>query len=143
MRKVRWIALVVVAATALVAAACTTPPPGGGTTTTINSGPPLAIAGASPTVYEWEWELDGRTPIEPVTSTVEYGDDQRSGEFAYAHLNALKFEASRSSEGKVSGEMIGKEVALAASAVTGSLTSIAPIPSVRDSRWRGWCRHGA
>ena len=69
MRKIRWISLVLVASTALVAAACTTPPSGGGgstTTTTVDSGPPVAVASASPTVgdapYTVFFDSAGSTP---------------------------------------------------------------------------------
>lgn len=55
MRRVRGVVLVLVGAVALVAAACSPPPGdggGGGTTTTTAppAGPPIAVAGASPTV---------------------------------------------------------------------------------------------
>ena len=86
MRKIRWIALVLMASTALVATACTTPPGGGGgTTTTVPSGPPSAVASASPTVgdapYTVVFDSAGSSPGTGtgLTYSWDFGDGSPAG----------------------------------------------------------------
>lgn len=93
--------------------------------------PTTIVAGA----YKWEWSLDGKTPLNPKTATIEHGDTQRSGKFTYAHANSLKIEASRSAEGKVSADIIGQRLAPAATGITTSgITEVNVLP-IAGTMW--------
>lgn len=89
----------------------------------------------SPTVYLWTWNLDGRTPINPVTATIEYGDTVRSGKFTYGHLNSLKMEMTRSGEGKLTADMLGRRTTPAATALTTAAVTAIAADAVAGNHW--------
>lgn len=89
------------------------------------------VTPSEPVTGAWQrqWVLDGRTPINPKTATIEHGDTQRSGLFTYAHADSLKIEASRMGEGSISADIIGRALTPAATPITtGGITEVPVLP---------------
>jgi hypothetical protein len=92
-------------------------------------------AANSPSVYLWTWNLDGKSKIQPVTSTVEWGESGagNGNKFSYGAFNSAEIEISRAGDNTISGEMIGQEMQLGTT-LTASPTEV-DVEPVDGDHW--------